>query len=87
MKENENDLNKQVSSEQLEDVSGGYINWDSYDEEWNVIDDNTGELIGYNGTKKAAEEKARMRGFSIDEIQDEDWHKLVEAQNAKKSRK
>ncbi len=87
MKKNENDLNKQVSSEQLEDVSGGYINWDSYDEEWNVIDDNTGKLIGYCGTRNDAEEKARKHGFSIDEIQYKDWEKLIEAQNAKKSSK
>lgn len=82
MKENKNDLNKQVSSEQLEDVSGGVICWDSDDEVYDLYDNNY-NFVKSSRSDEELENLAQKNGYDDREISYLELAGLREAQRAK----
>ena len=68
---------KKLNEEELKDASGGYIYnhmGDTYG--WEVIDDNTGEVIDRNFHRSAAEEYCRAHGINPARITWEELEKL-----------
>jgi len=67
--ENINFENNEVNNEKLDDVSGGaywYAGKYAQDPEhpWEVIDDETGEIMGSYATKRQAKQEAKLKGSS-----------------------
>ena len=68
-----------LNPEELDKVSGGYI-FDA-DEGWEVIDDNTGEVIAGGLSEDEAVDLCFKLGIDYDEI---DWDALKELRKIKK---
>ena len=62
---------RQLDDEQIEEVAGGYIHISFGGEhagEWEVIDDNTGEVLGWYDRLQEAEEEADRLGMDTKKI-------------------
>ena len=70
---------RQLDDEQIEEVAGGYIHIAMVGEhagEWEVIDDNTGEVLGRYERVREAEEAADKLGMSVKKISSVQLKKL-----------
>ena len=70
---------KRADDEQIEEVAGGYIHIAMVGEhagEWEVIDDNTGEVLGRYERVREAEEAADKLGMSVKKISSVQLKKL-----------
>lgn len=84
MKENKNDLNKQVSSEQLDDVAGGVICGDDYECDYALYDNDYNYVK--SGSYEELEDFARKNGYDASDMSYKERNRLYKERKAQKAK-
>lgn len=83
----ENEIEKEIKEDELENVDGGYVFYDRYgSRKWQIIDDVTGN-VEWDGplTKEYAQEWAEKWGLSTEEITWDQLDKIRKEYAAKRA--